>query len=156
MSEIKIYEYNENYLSELIQLFWEVVHCINADDYTEEQIDVWAPNQVDTEKWKNRIKDNYVIVAKYGNKIVGFGELSYDGCIDMLYVHKDYLRQRIGQKLLECLIRKAKSLDITEALTEASITAKPFFEKQGFKIVKKQIKTLNDVDLVNYKMKKRI
>lgn len=91
-----------------------------------------------------------------GIKIVGFGELSPEGYVDMLYVHKDYLRQKIGQRLLECLIRKAKKLGLNAVVIEASITAKSFFEKQGFEVIKKQVKTLNNVDFVNYRMKRKI
>ena len=154
--KIKILEYDENHLADLIKLFREVVHSVNANDYTKNQLDTWAPEQIDVEKWKIRIENNFVVVAKEGNKIAGFGELSPEVCIDMIYVHKDYLRQKIGKKLLECLIKKAKKANFTEVFTEASITAKPFFEKQGFKVIKKQVKTFNGVDFVNYKMKKMI
>ena len=154
--KIKIREYDEDYFSDLTNLFWEVVHSVNADDYTMNQLDTWAPLQIDIEKWKNRIKNNFVIMAEYQNKIIGFGELSPQGCIDMIYVHRDYLRQKIGKILLECLIKKARKLNLTEVFTEASITAKPFFKEQGFKIIKKQIKTFNGVDFVNYIMKKII
>ncbi|MGB9980213.1 hypothetical protein [Methanobacterium sp.] len=30
-----------------------------------------APLQINIEKWKNRIKNNFVIMAEYENKIVG-------------------------------------------------------------------------------------
>lgn len=33
--------------------------------------------------------------------------------------------------LSKCLLQKAKNLGLTEVFTEASITAKPFFENQG-------------------------
>jgi putative acetyltransferase len=156
MSIIKIFAYESDYLIDLFDLFWETVHSVNAEDYTNEQLETWAPEQTDTEKWKNRIENNFVVIAKMGNKIVGFSELSPKGCIDMLYVHKDYLRQKVGQQLLEYIIQKAKNVGFTEVFTEASITARPFFEKQGFKLIKKQVKTINTVDFINYKMKKGI
>jgi len=157
MSEIlKISEYKENHLAELIELFLDVVHSVNAEDYTDKQLDTWAPEQVDIEKWRNRLENNFVVIAKKENKIMGFGELSPEGCIDMLYVHKGYLRQKVGQQLLECLIQKAQNMEFTEVATEASITARPFFENQGFKVTKKQIKRFNNVNFINYKMKKSI
>lgn len=156
MSEIEISEYKEKYLVELIKLFHEVIHSVNARDYTSEQLDLWVPEKIDIEKWKSRIENNYLIVAKEGTEIVGFSELSPKGSVDLLYVHKDYLRQKIGQKLLDCLTQGAKKFHINLVFTEANITAKPFFEKQGFELMKKQVKTLNDVDFVNYIMKKSI
>ena len=74
----------------------------------------------------------------------------------MLYVHKDYLRQGIGKKLLDVMIKKAQDLNFDEIFAEASKTAKPFFETQGFKVIKKQIKKFNSVDFMNYRMKKVI
>lgn len=93
---LEILEYKKEYLPDLIKLFREVVHSVNIKDYTKNQLDVWAPETIDTEKWRNRIKNNHVIIAKKGNRIIGFGELSPNGCIDMLYVHNDYLRQKVG------------------------------------------------------------
>jgi putative acetyltransferase len=155
-SSISISEYKSNYLTDLIKLFYETVHCVNAEDYTKDQLDTWAPEKIDTEKWESRIKNNYVIVATDRNKVIEFGELSPEGCIDMLYVYKDYLRQKVGYKLLKCLIQKAKKLGLTEVFAEASIIAKPFFEKRGFELMEKQVKTFNGADFVNFKMKKRI
>lgn len=82
--------------------------------------------------------------------------MTVNGCIDMLYVHKDYLKQRIGKRLLELMIEKAQELNIDEIFTDASTTAKPFFETQWFDVIKKQVKTINDVDFINYKMKKKV
>lgn len=97
------------YFTDLIKLFYETVHSLNAKDYTNEQLDTWAPKQVNIEKWKNRIQNNFVVLAKNNSKIIGWGELSPKGCIDMLYVHKNYLRKNVGQKLVRVLSKKLKS-----------------------------------------------
>lgn len=143
----------EKDLDDIITLFYETVHTVNKEDYNQMQLNAWAPKNIDSEKWRKRISNNYLFIAKCEN-IVGLGELSPKGCISMLYVHKDYLGQGIGKKLLNLMIKKAQELNIGEIFTEASITAKPFFEFQGFNVIKKQIKTLNGVDFINYQMKK--
>jgi putative acetyltransferase len=140
----------------LTELFFDTVHSVNVCDYTEEQIDTWAPENINHEKWKDRIRDNYLILAEDGSKVVGFGELTVKGCIDMLYVDEDYLLQKIGQQLLERIIGKARELNINEVLVEASVTSKPFFENQGFNLIKRRVKKLNKVDFIIFKMKKRI
>jgi putative acetyltransferase len=54
------------------------------------------------------------------------------------------------------MIKKAQDLKFDEIFTDASKTAKPFFEAQGFKVMKNQIKKFNSVDFINYRMKKVI
>ncbi|MDI6724995.1 MAG: GNAT family N-acetyltransferase [Methanobacterium sp.] len=153
---MKIEIFEEGNFEDLYRLFYETIHSVNAKDYRKDQLDTWAPEKIGTEKWKRRIQNYFVVIAKDEDKIIGFGELSPEGCIEMLYVHKNYLSQKVGQKLLESLIKKAKTIHLSRVVTESSITAKPFFEKQGFEILKKQVKTFNNVDFLNYKMKKRI
>jgi putative acetyltransferase len=156
VSIIEVTIFKEKELDELINLFYETIHAINAKDYNLQQLSVWAPKNINSQKWKKRSSKNYLFIARDENKIIGFGELSPNACIDMLYVHKDYLRQGIGKKLLDVMIKKAQDLNFDEIFAEASKTAKPFFETQGFKVIKKQIKKFNSVDFMNYRMKKVI
>ena len=155
LSIIEVINLEED-LDELINLFYETIHAINAKDYNPKQLNAWAPKNINSQKWKKRSLKNYLFIARDENKIIGFGELSPNACIDMLYVHKDYIMQGIGKKLLDMMIKKAQDLNFDEIFTEASKTAKPFFEAQGFKVVKNQIKKFNSVDFINYRMKKVI
>jgi putative acetyltransferase len=143
-------------VSLLIELFFDAVHTVNMGDYTREQLDIWAPEVINPEKWMERINDNYLVMAKDANKIVGFGELTSEGCVDLFYVHNEYLRQNIGQHLLGYLIRRALKLGMDEIFVEASVTARPFFEKSGFDLIKKHVKQLNGCDFIVYIMNKRI
>ena len=140
----------------LIELFFGTVHSINVGDYSREQLNIWAPEVINREKWMERINDNYLVMAKDGNKIVGFGELTSEGCVDMLYVHKDYLVQKIGQQLLGYITKKALKLGIDEIFVDASVIARPFFEKSGFDMIKKRVKKLNGSDFIVFRMNKRI
>jgi putative acetyltransferase len=90
----------------LIKLFSDTVHSVNVVDYTYEQLSTWAPEDIDPKKWMDRVKNNYMVTAKDGNIVVGFGELTFEGCIDMLYVDNHYLLQKIGQQLLDFVIIK--------------------------------------------------
>lgn len=144
----------ENELLEIIDLFYGTIHSTNKEGYNQKQINTWAPEEIDISKWKKRISKNVLFIAMDKNKFIGFGELRPTGCIDMIYVHKDHIGRGIGKKLLNELLRKAKELNMDEIFTEASITAKPFFEAQGFKVIKKQVKTIDNIEFVNYLMKK--
>ena len=138
----------------ILSLFYDTVHTVNARDYTPEQLDVWAPTQVDEQRWRGLLDNNIVYVAESQGIIVGFGDLTNEGYVTRLFVHKDFQSQGVGAALLQQLEDEAHRLGIHELVTEASITAKPFFEKHGFVVVKLQTVGRRGVKLQNYVMKK--
>ena len=119
----------------LAKLFYDTVHTVNAEDYTEEQLNVWATGNVDLEKWNQSFSDHHTFVAVEHEMIVGFGDIDKTGYLDRLFVHKDYQRKGIASALCDALEHAAGNARIT---TEASVTAKPFFEKRGYQVVKEQ------------------
>ncbi len=38
---------------EIVELFYNTVHSINSRDYSLEQLDVWAPKEIDIALWIN-------------------------------------------------------------------------------------------------------
>lgn len=68
-----------------------------------------------------------------------------------LYVHKDYQYQGIATAICDKL---EYNFDVYKVTTHASITAKPFFEKRGYKTIKKQTIDRSGVLLLNYVMEK--
>ncbi|MEH1890533.1 MAG: GNAT family N-acetyltransferase [Nostoc sp.] len=123
---------------EIIKLFYDTAHEVNIHDYTEEQVDAWAPANMDIDVWIKGLGSKFTYVAEEQGKIIGFGELEINGHLDRFYYHKDFQRKGIGKKILEQLESKAKVLGIEKLFTEASITAKPFFESHNFSVMKQQ------------------
>ena len=119
---------------EITELFYNTVHTINAKDYTKEQLDVWATGQADLEKWNQSLQEHYSIVAIDNKIIVGFGDIDKDGYLDRLFVHSNYQGKGVATAICNQL-EQAVDGKIT---TYASITAKPFFEKRGYKVVKER------------------
>ena len=81
--------------------------------------------------------------------IVGFGDIDKTGYLDRLFVHKDYQRQGIASAICDEL---EQAVNVNKIITHASITAKPFFERRGYKVIKEQQITRNGVSLTNYVM----
>lgn len=135
----------------LAQLFYDTVHTINAADYTEEQLNVWATGTVDIEAWDALFCENETIVAEINGLIVGFGDIRGDGYLDRLYVHKDYQRQGVATAICNEL---EQVFEVDKIITHASITAKAFFKKRGYKAVKKQQVKRQGVFLTNFVMEK--
>jgi putative acetyltransferase len=106
-----------------------------------------------TPRWKTLL-ENISYVAEYNNLIVGFGDLTVQGYLDRLFVHKNFQGQGIAAAIMERLESRGKALKIKEITTASSITAKPFFEKVGFAVVKEQHVEVRGEMLTNFVMKK--
>lgn len=149
---MKIREYQERDILEIIKLFYETVHTINVKDYTIEQVNAWASGKTDSNKWNGSFLENYTLVAEDDGVIVGFADMDKDGYLDRLFVHKDHQGQGIATALCDRLEAHRAGRRFT---THASITAKPFFESRGYQVIKEQIILRNGVTLKNYVMEKR-
>lgn len=135
----------------LAELFYQTVHTVNAEDYTEEQLDVWADGKVDLEKWDQSFTAHDTVVVVIDDVIAGFGDMDQSGYLDRLYVHKDYQRRGVASAICNALENAIEADYIT---THASITAKPFFEQRGYKVMKRQQVIRGGISLVNYVMRK--
>lgn len=136
---------------ELAKLFYETVHAVNKQDYTQEQLDAWATGTVDFNQWNASLSAHFSVVAVEDDNIVGFGDIDETGYLDRLYVHKDYQRRGIATAICDTL---ENAVDTETFCTHASITARPFFEKRGYKVVTEQQVERRDIALVNYRMTK--
>lgn len=147
-----IREYREVDCAELAELFYNTVHTVNAKDYTEEQLAVWATGTVDLEKWNQTFQEHYSIVAVENEMVIGFGDIDKDGYLDRLFVHRDYQKKGIAAAICDVLEQAAPG----NIITHASITARPFFEKRGYTVIKKQQVERQGITLTNYVMEKTL
>lgn len=145
-----IRDYQPHDCKELAQLFYHTVHTINARDYTKEQLDVWATGKVDFEKWNQSFLAHYSIVAIDQQIIIGFGDIDSTGYLDRLYIHADFQ----GKGVATAICNKLEQAVQGKIITHASVTAKPFFEKRGYKLVKEQQVERKGIFLTNFIMEK--
>ena len=137
--------------AELAALFFNTVHTVNARDYTPAQLDAWATGEVDLAAWDWSFQEHISLVAEENGMIVGFGDMDEAGYLDRLYVHKNCQGQGIATALCDALEAAVSTPRIT---VHASITARPFFEKRGYTVVKEQQVQRRGVLLTNYVMEK--
>lgn len=142
--------------TELARLFFDTVHAVNAKDYTKEQLDAWASGQVDLIAWNQSFLAHNTIIAEADGVIAGFGDMDSTGYLDRLYVHKDYQRRGVAAAIcdaLEAELYNASQLCFT---THASITARPFFEVRGYRVIRRQVVQRQGILLTNYVMEKPV
>lgn len=147
-----IRQYEPSDCQAIAELFYNTVHAVNAADYTREQLYAWASGHVDPEQWNQSFLEHYTLVAMDGETLAGFGDIDESGYLDRLYVHMDYQNRGIGTAICDGLERAVSGTAIT---VHASITAKPFFEKRGYRTVKKQQVERCGILLTNYAMEKQ-
>ena len=88
-------------------------------------------------------------MAEINGNTAGFGDIDLNGYLDRLYVHKDFQRKGVASSICNAL---EKVVDSDKIITHASITAKGFFEKRGYKVIKEQQVKRQGIILTNYIM----
>ena len=135
----------------LAELFYQTVHSINAKDYTEEQLNAWATGKAELAEWNRSFSEHYSLVAVKDGVIAGFGDIDAAGYLDRLYVHKDFQGRGVATAICD---RLESETSAGRVVVHASITARPFFEKRGYKTIKPQEVERQGIILRNYLMAK--
>ena len=114
-------------------------------------------------KWNNwsreqaeiALGNSYYTVTVFDNKVpIGMGRAVGDGIYFMIMdivVKPEYQRMGIGT----AICNKLEGAVQGNVFTHASITAKPFFEKRGYKVIKRQTVKRRGVLLTNFVMEYR-
>lgn len=99
-------------------------------------------------KWDQSLREHYSLVAVENEMIVGFEDIDKSGYLDRLFVHEDYQGKGIGTMICNRLEQAVSG----SVIIHASITAKTFFEKRGYRVVKEQQVERKGVFLTNFEM----
>ena len=137
----------------LLKLFYDTVHTVCAGDYSPAQLDAWAPAKPDASAWDASLRSRTTLVAEEGGNIPGFGNIGPDGHLDLLYVHRD--RQLRGVASVLCNFLETL-YPVDRVTVHASETAWPFFEKQGYRMLRSQRVERRGQVLTNYVMEKEL
>lgn len=135
----------------LAQIYYDTIHAVNAADYTKAQLDAWATGKVDLDDWDAYFLARHSFVAEMGGKIVGFSDMDDSGYLGRLYVHKDYLGLGIGKALCDAA---ENAVTVPKYTLHSSITARPFYEKRGYRTVEMRQMERKDQLLTIYVMEK--
>lgn len=149
---MKLRMYQQADLPAMAALFYDTVHAVCMRDYTPEQLHAWAPGCIDEENWHRRYTASCTLIAEQDGQIIGFGNMEDSGYLDMLYVHKDHQHEGIATYICDALEEKYRGSTIT---VHASITARPFFLKRGYREIKKQTVICRGITMTNFVMEKR-
>lgn len=149
---LSIRSYRPGDLDAVIAVFRAAVRGVPPSDYTPEEVGAWA--ELDRDRWAERRASRPTWVALLGKSVIGFADLEPDGHLDMMYVHPDHQRAGVATALLNRVEAAARARGLSRISTEASITARPFFERRGFAVVAAQAVEKSGLLLRNFRMLK--
>jgi len=145
--------YRATDFAEIRHLFQQTIQTVNAKDYTPAQLAVWiGPDDALTRAhWQTSLAAHTTRVACQSEQVVGFADMTATGYLDRLYVHAQCQHQGVAHALIATL-EQAVSAD--RYTTAASITARPFFEHEGYRVIRAQQVERDGIHLTNYFMEK--
>lgn len=136
-----------------IEIFLRSIREISSKDYLPAQIEAWAKVE-DRSLWAERRISRPAWIAEVDGKPAGFSDLTDDGCLDMMFVHPEFQGIGVATRLLRTVEEEALTLGFRRIYTEASRTARPFFERKGFRVLTGQIVEKRGQGLENFLMEK--
>jgi putative acetyltransferase len=148
--------YRADDIDSVVALFRDTIHTINKKDYSEAQVNAWAPAIINSEKWGAKLLEHHTVIAECNTTICGFGDIDATGYFDHLFVHKDFQGLGIATKIVRAIEDHAALSGFKTITVAVSITAKTFFLQQGYEIVTPQQVTYNGEVFTNYAMKKEL
>ncbi|MEZ8602684.1 GNAT family N-acetyltransferase [Vibrio splendidus] len=152
MVRIRNYQVSDD--KALWEIFFHTVRNVNVRDYSQQQVEAWAPSSFDFALWQKRMNGLQPFVAELDDCVVGYTDLQPSGLIDHFFCHHEYQGKGVGKALMEHVFTVGRVRGISRYFSEVSITARPFYEHLGFKVVNEQEVEMRGVKLTNYVMEK--
>lgn len=140
----------------LFEVFHSAIHLIACRDYSQAQINAWAPAKVDHDLWVARMRGINPFVAESAGVVVGYADVQASGYVDHFFVSGRHPRQGIGRALMAALEAEAERMRLTAMTSDVSRTAEPFFRRFGFEVVERRSPVVRGVALPNALMCKAL
>lgn len=139
----------------LLDLFKDTIRRVNCRDYSPAQTAAWT-SEIRLEVWTAKLAARWCVVAEMNDtqQIGGFADLEPDGHLDRFYVHADNQRCGVGRALLSAVMEQANHWQLPRVFSEVSITARPFFLSQGFRVITDQLVFSRGAAFLNYRMER--
>ncbi len=116
----------------LAQIVRAAVEELTGDDYTAAQQEAWIASAADETAFGDHLTSLLTLIGTLESSPVGFIALKDNQKIEMLYVHPAVAGQGVGTMLLNAAERIATARGSKKLTTDASDTARSFFERRGY------------------------
>jgi putative acetyltransferase len=148
--------YEPTDLPQIMTVYREAIHTLAAPFYAREQLDAWAPQDQKVDRWEQRMAQVRTIVLEDEGRIAGFASYDSVGHLDLLFVHPRYARRGVATRLCAAVEHELRAIGVSRIFTEASLAARAFFERSGFRVVAEESVECRGAYLRRYAMDKEI
>ncbi|WP_283195675.1 GNAT family N-acetyltransferase [Rhizobium sp. AN80A] len=150
---VQVRRYTADDCDDTIAIFVAAIREVASRDYSPAEIEAWAQVE-DRAAWAERRASRPTFIVERGGHPVGFSDLEPDGHLDMMFVHPAHHGIGVASLLLAKVEEEARKKGIDRIFTEASLTARPFFERRGFTVIARQSVEKRGQHLTNFRMEK--
>lgn len=138
----------------LRRVFHSAIHLIASQNYSQQQIEAWAPDDVDMDGWRRYMQGLAPFVVEFDGDVVGYADLQANGYIDHFFVSGHHPRRGIGSLLMRRIHEETAALALHELTSNVSRSAEPFFFRFGFDVVERREPVVRGVAIPNALMRK--
>ncbi len=137
-------------------VFFDAVRTAGLRDYTQAQVEAWAPAIPDRSRFETRAKDGRLILVAVNeaDEPIAYGDLEPNGHIDHLYCRPEMIGTGTASALYHQLEQHAHARGIAKLFVEASEAARRLFLRNGFAEIRRREFLLRGVTIHNYSMEK--
>lgn len=146
--------YSSEYFNEVHELILSTIDTLNSKDYLPETIKIMKAWQ-NEESLKKKFSEGTYYLAIDDSKVVGVGGLVKEE-ISTMFVNPTYNGKGIGGTILKMLEDKAREKGIKKLSLGSTLTAHPFYNKCGYKTIKRAIHKLDGNNFEAYEMEKEL
>lgn len=152
ISNLSIREAKPSDWRNLADLFTRSVHKIAASSYSDVQIASWAPSPPEYQVWETRFTKLKTFVAEIEGRPAAFISLLPPRHIELLFTDPSNARLGVATILYQHLLQHIEA-NGDPLTTDASIEARPFFEKNGWTVVEPELVERSGVQFQRFRMK---
>ena len=122
--------------------------------YTEAQRAAWVPERRSGPEWDARLAGKDIIVARDGNRIVGFMSIETGGYIDFAFIRPEAQGTGLFRAMFGMVEAHARANAEPRLWVHASLMAQPAFAAVGFSVTEYQVVQIGDQDFKRAMMEK--
>jgi len=138
------------------EIFFDAVRNGTNTYYSQREREAWSGPAPDPAHWTRLLTALGGYVAEVGREPVGFMTLSSTAVIDFAFVKSSAAGQGIGQRLYDHIEKTARTAQHQELQAQVSLAARPFFERNGWRVIKQERVERRGIPLTRFRMCKAL